>query len=272
MDFKNKTVLITGASRGIGKEIALTLAENGANVVITGKSDVPNPKLEGTIFSVADEIIKKGGSALPLKIDVREEESVIEVIEKTVEHFGGLDILVNNASAIMLMDTQSLAMKRYDLMQTVNARGTFMCSKYAIPHLKKSDNPHILTLSPPLNLNPKWFKNHTAYTMSKYGMSMITLGLAEEVREYGIAVNSLWPRTIIGTAAINYLMGDEGMKMSRHPKIMADAAREIFRMDSKINTGNFFIDEDVLANAGISDLSVYDLVPGAKILPDLFLD
>jgi citronellol/citronellal dehydrogenase len=272
MDFKNKTVLITGASRGIGKEIALTLAESGANVVVTGKSDVPNPKLEGTIFSVAEEIEKKGGSVLPLKIDVREEESVKEVISKIIENFGGLDILVNNASAIMLMDTQSLQMKRYDLMQTVNARGTFMCSKYAIPHLKKSDNPHILTLSPPLNLNPKWFKNHTAYTISKYGMSMITLGLAEELREYGIAVNSLWPGTIIGTAAINYLMGDEGMKMSRHPKIMADAAREILRMDSKINTGNFFIDEDVLANAGISDLSVYDLVPGAKILPDLFLD
>jgi citronellol/citronellal dehydrogenase len=272
MELKNKTVLITGASRGIGKEIALILAENGANVVVTGKSDVPNPKLEGTIFTVAEEIKNKGGSALPLKIDVREEESVKSVIDQTVSHFGGLDILVNNASAIMLMDTQCLPMKRYDLMQTVNARGTFLCSKYAIPHLKNAGNPHILTLSPPLNLNPKWFKNHTAYTISKYGMSMITLGLAEELREYGIAVNSLWPSTIIGTAAINYLMGNEGMKMSRHPKIMADAALEIFKMDSKGSTGNFFIDEDVLTKAGIKDHSVYDLVPGAKILPDLFLD
>lgn len=272
MDFTNKTVIITGASRGIGKEIALTMAENGANVVVTGKSDVPNPKLEGTIFSVATEIEKKGGKVLPLKIDVREEESVISVIDRTVSHFGGIDILVNNASAIMLMDTQSLPLKRYDLMQNVNSRGTFICSKYAIPHLKKSSNPHILTLSPPMNMNPKWFKNHTAYTISKYGMSMITLGLAEELREYGIAVNSLWPRTIIGTAAINYLMGDEGMKMSRHPGIMADAALEIFKMNSRIATGNFFIDEEVLSGAGITDFSKYNNIPGAKILPDLFLD
>jgi citronellol/citronellal dehydrogenase len=272
MDFKNKTALITGASRGIGKEIALILADNGANVVVTGKSDVPNPKLEGTIFTVAEEIVKKGGSVLPLKIDVREEESVKQVIEKTVEHFGGLDILVNNASAIMLMDTQTLPMKRYDLMQNVNSRGTFMCSKYAIPYLKNSENPHILTLSPPLNLNPKWFKNHTAYTISKYGMSMITLGLAEELKEFGIAVNSLWPRTIIGTAAINYLMGEQGMKMSRHPKIIADAALEIFKMKSQTATGNFFIDEEVLDSIGISDFSVYDMVPGAEIVSDLFLD
>ena len=272
MEFKNKTVFISGATRGIGREIALLLASKGANIVVTGKSDVPNPKLPGTIFTVAEEVETAGGKALPVMVDVRDEESVKSGMEKTVEIFGGIDILVNNASAIQLMDTQSLPTKRYDLMQSVNTRGTFLCSKYAIPHLKKSENPHIITLSPPINLNPKWFKNHTAYTISKYGMSMITLGLSEELREYGIAVNSLWPKTIIGTAAIVYLMGDEGMKMSRHPKIMADAALEIFKMNSKTNTGNFFLDEEVLRKSGIYDFSIYDLTPGAKILPDLFLD
>lgn len=272
MEFRDKVVLITGASRGIGKEIALRMAQAGAKIVVTGKSDVPNPKLEGTIFTVADEIKSKNGEALPLKLDVREEDSVKEVISQTIKYYGKLDILVNNASAIMLMDCQTLPMKRYDLMLNVNARGTFMCSKYAIPHLKNSENPHILTLSPPLNLNPKWFKNHTAYTMSKYGMSMITLGLAEELREYGIAVNSLWPKTIIGTAAINYIMGSEGMKLSRHPRIMADAAFEIFKKDSRKATGNFYLDEHILIEAGHTDYSKYDLIKGAKILPDLFLD
>lgn len=272
MEFTNKTVFITGATRGIGKYIALKLASQGANIVVTGKSNVPHPKLPGTIFTVAEEVEKAGGKALPLKIDVRDEDSVKSAIQEAVNHFGAIDILVNNASAILLMDAQSLPMKRYDLMQQVNARGTFMTSKYAIPHLKKSDNPHILTLSPPISLKPKWFKNHVAYTMSKYGMSMTTLGLSEELKEYGIAVNSLWPKTIIGTAAIEFLMGDEGMKMSRKPNIVADAALEIFRKDSKTATGNFYLDEDVLKESGKTDFSEYDSVPGAKILPDLFLD
>lgn len=272
MDFKNKTVFITGATRGIGRSIALKLASFGANIVVSGKSNVPHPKLPGTIFTVAEEVEKAGGKALPLKLDVRDEEQVKEGIEKAVERFGGIDIVINNASAILLMDTQNLPMKRYDLMQQVNARGTFLVSKYAIPHLKKSKNPHILTLSPPINLNPKWFKNHVAYTISKYGMSMTTLGLSAELAEYGIGVNSLWPKTIIGTAAIKYLMGEDGMKVSRKPQIVADAAFEIFKKDSKITTGNFFIDEGVLKESGVTDFSDYSFIEGAKIWPDVFLD
>lgn len=272
MTFKNKTVFITGATRGIGRAIALKLAANGANIVVTGKSNVPHPKLAGTIYSVAEEVEKAGSNALPLKIDVRDEESVKNAISTAAEHFGRIDILINNASAIMLMDTLALPVKRYDLMQHVNARGTFICSKYAIPYLKKSDNPHILTMSPPINLNPKWFKNHVAYTISKYGMSMLTIGLAEELKEYGIAVNSLWPKTIIGTAAINYLMGETGMKMSRKPEIVADAAYEILNKNSLNTTGNFYLDEDVLRESGIKDFSKYDFIPGSQIMPDLFLD
>ena len=272
MTFTNKTIFITGATRGIGKAIALKMASEGANIVVTGKSDVPHPKLPGTIFTVAEEVEKAGGKALPIKVDVRSEESVKEGIEKAADYFGGIDILVNNASAILLMDTQILPVKRYDLMQQVNARGTFICSKYAIPHLKKGTNPHILTMSPPINLDPKWFKNHVAYTISKYGMSMTTLGLSEELKEYGIAANSLWPKTIIGTAAITYLMGEEGLKMSRKPEIIADAAFEIFKKDSVKATGNFYLDEDVLRDSGITDFSKYSFIPGAKIMPDLFLD
>jgi citronellol/citronellal dehydrogenase len=272
MIFSNKTVFITGATRGIGRAIALKMASQGANIVVTGKSNVPHPKLPGTIFTVAEEVEKAGGKVLPLKIDVRNEDSVKEGIEKAAEHFGGIDILVNNASAILLMDTQTLAVKRYDLMQQVNARGTFIASKYAIPYLKKAENPHILTMSPPINLSPKWFKNHVAYTISKYGMSMTTLGLSEELKEYGIAANSLWPKTIIGTAAISYLMGEEGLKMSRKPEIVADAAFEIFKKDSTIATGNFYLDEDVLRETGQTDFSKYNYVQGAKIMPDLFLE
>ncbi len=272
MEFKNKTVFITGATRGIGREIALKMASSGANIVVTGKSNVPHPKLPGTIFTVAEEVVKSGGRALPLKIDVRDEISVKKCFDDAVDKFGGIDILVNNASAILLMDTQALPMKRYDLMQQVNARGTFMVSKYAISHLKGSTNPHILTLSPPINLNPKWFGNHLAYTISKYGMSMTTLGLSVELKEYGIGVNSLWPKTIIGTAAIKYLMGDEGMKLSRRPQIVADAAFEIFKKNSKTTTGNFFIDEEVLKEAGIKDFSDYSFNKENKILPDIFLD
>lgn len=272
MTFTNKTIFITGATRGIGRAIALKMASEGANIVVTGKSNVPHPKLSGTIFTVADEVEKAGGKALPLKVDVRNEDSIKEAIDKAAGYFGGIDILVNNASAIMLMDVQTLPVKRYDLMQQVNARGTFICSKYAIPHLKKADNPHILTMSPPINLNPKWFKNHVAYTISKYGMSMITLGLSEELKEYKIAVNSLWPKTIIGTAAITYLMGEEGLKMSRKPEIVADAAFEIFKKNSEEATGNFYLDEDVLRDSGITDFSKYDFIPNAKTMPDLFLD
>ncbi|HHH53078.1 MAG TPA: NAD(P)-dependent oxidoreductase [Bacteroidetes bacterium] len=271
MEFSNKTVFITGATRGIGKAIALKLASAGANIVITGKSDVPHPKLPGTIFTVAEEVEQAGGKALPIKVDVRDEESVKSGIEKAATHFGGIDILVNNASAILLMDTQILPVKRYDLMQQVNARGTFICSKYAIPYLKKGKNPHILTMSPPIDLNPKWFKNHVAYTISKYGMSMTTIGLSEELREYGIAANSLWPKTIIGTAAITYLMGEQGLKMSRKPEIVADAAYEILKKDSKKATGNFYLDEDVLRESGVEDFSKYNYEEGGELMPDLFL-
>lgn len=272
MDFQGKTIFITGATRGIGREIGLLMAKKGANIVVTGKSNVKHPKLPGTIYTVAEEIEHAGGHALPLKLDVRDEESVKSAIQQAAEKFGGIDILLNNASAIELSDVRTLTMKRYDLMQSVNARGTFLCSKYAIPFLKEAENPHILTLSPPLNLNPKWFKNHTAYTISKYGMSMVTIGLSEELRDLGIAVNSLWPKTIIATAAIVYLMGEQGLNMARNAKIMADAAYEIFKMKSKDATGNFFIDEDVLKQSGVNDFSGYEMVPGAEILPDLFVD
>ena len=272
MKFSDKTVFITGATRGIGKAIALKLASEGANIIVTGKSDVPHPKLPGTIYTVAEEVEQAGGKALPIKIDVRSEDSVKEGIEKAADYFGGIDILVNNASAILLMDTQILPVKRYDLMQQVNTRGTFICSKYAIPHLKKAENPHILTMSPPIDLNPKWFKNHVAYTISKYGMSMITIGLSEELKEYGIAANSLWPKTIIGTAAISYLMGEQGLKMSRKPEIVADAAFEIFKKDSKKATGNFYLDEELLREAGVSDFTKYNFEEGTNLMPDLFLD
>lgn len=272
MLFKNKTVLITGASRGIGKAIALRLAKEGANIVVAAKSVEENPKLGGTIYSAAEEIKAVGGNALPLQCDIRNETQVQEVIDKAVAHFGGIDILVNNASAISLTSIEQTDSKPYDLMHNINVRGTFFMSKACIPHLKKATNPHILTLSPPINMNPKWFVNHLAYTISKFNMTMIVLGLAAELKKYNIAANALWPKTTIATAAVQNLLGGEKLiKMSRVPEIVADAAYYIFSKPSSECTGNTFIDEDVLAAEGITDLDKYAVVQGAKLYNDLFI-
>lgn len=271
MEFKGKTVFITGGSRGIGKAIGLRLAKEGANIVVAAKTTEPHPKLPGTIFTAAEEMEAAGGKALPIKVDIRDEANVIAAVEKTVETFGGIDILINNASAINLTGTEALPMKRYDLMHGVNVRGTYMTSKYCIPHLKKGNNPHILNLSPPLNMHPKWFKNHVAYTMSKYGMSMCVLGMAEEFRKAGIGVNALWPLTTIATAAINMVGGDHMMQSSRWPSIMGDAAYYILRRDAKTTTGNFFIDEAVLKEEGITDFDHYAVNPEKELFPDYFL-
>lgn len=272
MSFANKTVLITGASRGIGKAIGLRLASQGANIVIAAKSVEENPKLGGTIYSAAKEIEAMGGKALPLQCDIRYEEQIQEVVQKAVEAFGGLDIVVNNASAISLTPTLQTESKRFDLMHSINVRGTFLVTKTCIPHLKKSSNAHILTLSPPLNLSPKWFAHHLAYTLTKYNMSMMTLGWAEEFKKDKIAANSLWPRTTIATAAVkNLLGGDALINMSRAPEILADAAYHILSKPSAECTGNLFIDEEVLAKEGITDLSNYSVVPGGKLYNDLFI-
>ena len=273
MFYKNKTVFITGATRGIGKAIALKLASEGANVVVAAKSVEENPKLGGTIFTAAAEIENAGGKALAVQCDIRFEEQIIEAVNKAVSTFGGIDILVNNASAISLTNTEQTEAKKFDLMHDINVRGTFLVSKYCIPHLKKGKNPHMLFLSPPINLNPKWFGNHVAYTISKYDMSMIMLGLSEELKKYQIASNALWPKTTIATAAVqNLLGGEELMNMSRKPEIIADAAYYIFQKSSAQCTGNFFIDEEVLGKEGTSDLSHYAVVPGAKLFNDLFTD
>lgn len=272
MSFKDKTILITGASRGIGKAIALRLAKDGANIIVAAKSTEENPRLGGTIYSAAKEIEEAGGKALALQCDIRDEAQVQQVVEKGVETFGGIDILVNNASAISLTPTETTESKRFDLMFDVNVRGTFFTSKACIPYLKKGNNPHILTLSPPLNLDMKWFANHLAYTLSKYNMTMITLGLAAELKKYNIAANALWPQTTIATAAVqNLLGGDALIKMSRTPEIIADAAYIILSKPSTECTGNAFIDEAVLAGEGITDLQKYSVVPGAKLYKDLFL-
>lgn len=267
-----KTLFITGASRGIGKAIALRAAADGANIVIAAKSSVPNPKLPGTIFTAAAEIEAAGGQALPLKCDIRQPEQIETAVAAAVEHFGAIDILVNNASAISLTKTAQTPVKRYDLMQQVNARGTFLCVQACLPHLQKSTNPHILTLSPPLNMRPQWFKQHVAYTIAKYGMSMCVLGMAEEFRDQGIAVNALWPRTVIATAALAMLGGLVKPEQCRTPEILADAAHAILCRDSRNCTGNFFIDDEVLAAEGISNLDGYAVKPGEKLLTDLFLD
>nr|XP_050023873.1 hydroxysteroid dehydrogenase-like protein 2 [Dermacentor andersoni] len=267
-----RTLFITGASRGIGKEIALKAAKDGANVVIAAKTADPNPKLPGTIYTAAEEVEAAGGKCLPCVLDVRDEEQVKRAVGDAVSKFGGIDILVNNASAISLTQTQNTEMKRYDLMHSVNVRGTFLTSKYCIPHLKKSSNPHILMLSPPLIMKPFWFQNHLAYTMSKYGMSMCVLGLSEELRPDGIAVNALWPKTAIHTAAIEMLMGAEhGLSTSRKPAIMADAAYAILTKPSQSFTGNFCIDERLLREEGVKDFEQYSCVPGSKLQPDFFI-
>ena len=253
-----KTLFISGASRGIGLAIAVRAARDGANVCLVAKTAEPHPKLEGTIYTAAEEIEAAGGQALPIVGDIRDEDSVQGAVAQCVERFGGIDICVNNASAINLSGTLDLPMKRYDLMQAINTRGTFLVSKTCLPHLKQAANPHVLTLSPPLNLDPKWFAAHVGYTIAKYGMSMCTLGMAEEFRGDGVAFNSLWPRTIIATAAVqNLLGGDAAMARSRRPEIMADAAHAIFKRPAPECTGNFFIDDEVLAEDGITDLTGY---------------
>jgi citronellol/citronellal dehydrogenase len=268
----NKTLFITGGSRGIGKAIALRAARDGANVVIAAKTDKPHPRLEGTIHTAAGEVEAAGGKALAIQLDVRDEHAIEDAIEQAVAHFGGLDILVNNASAITLLPTTELPMRRYDLMFAVNVRGTYACSKSAVKHLARSSNPHILNLAPPLNLNPRWFKDHVAYTMAKYGMSMCVLGMSQEFRRMGVAVNALWPRTVIATAAINMLGGRVDPKNCRKPEIMADAAHEILCRDAAACTGNFFLDETVLRQSGIRDFDPYAVEPGQPLMKDLFLD
>lgn len=272
MSFQNKTIFITGASRGIGKAIAIRLAKEGANIVVAAKSISENPKLGGTIYSAAAEVEAAGGKALAVQCDIRDENQVQDAVDKAVATFGGIDILINNASAISLTPTEQTEPKRFDLMHDINVRGTFFMSKACIPHLKKGHNPHILTLSPPINLDPKWLGGHVAYTMSKYNMTMIALGLAVELKKYGIAANALWPRTTIATAAVQNLLGGEAlMKMSRTTDIIADAAFFILSEPSTECTGNTFIDEEVLAKHGITDLDVYAVTPGGKLYQDLFV-
>ncbi len=273
MTLKNKTVLITGGSRGIGKAIALRLAREGANIAIAAKTTEPHPKLEGTIYTAAKEIEAAGGKALALQCDIRYEEQIQAAVDETVRAFGGIDILINNASAINLMPTEQTEPKRFDLMHGIQVRGTFFMCKACIPHLKKSTNAHILNLSPPLNLNSKWFAQHLAYTMSKYGMSMIVLGLAEELKEHKVAANALWPKTTIATAAVQNLLGGEVlMQMSRTPEIVADAAYYIVSKPSTVCTGNFFIDEEVLEKEGITDLKKYVVNAEQPLMKDIFLD
>lgn len=272
MSFQNKTVLVTGATRGIGKAIALKLAAEGANIVIAAKSVEENPKLGGTIFSAAKEMEDAGGKALAVQCDIRYEEQVQHVIEQAVQTFGGIDILVNNASAITLTNTEQTETKRFDLMHSINVRGTFLVTKHCIPHLKKSSNPHILTLSPPINLDPKWFDKHVGYTVTKYSMSMMTIGWAGELKKDRIAANALWPRTTIDTAAVRNLLGGQMLaNMSRTPQILADAAYYVLSKPSGECTGNLFIDEQVLEKEGITDLEKYSVVPGGKLYNDLFV-
>lgn len=272
MSFENKTVIITGASRGIGKAIGLKLAAAGANIVIASKSVEENPKLGGTIFSAAAEMKATGGRALPVQCDIRFEDQIQQVVEKAAATFGGIDILINNASAINLTPTEQTEPKRFDLMYDINVRGTFMMSRACIPYLKKGTNAHILNLSPPVNMDMKWFKNHLAYTISKYNMSMIALGLSAELKKYNIAANAVWPRTTIATAAVNNLLGGEAlMKMSRTVDIIADAAYYILSKPSTECTGNTFIDEEVLAKEGITDLNKYAVTPGGQLFNDLFI-
>ena len=271
-----KTIFISGGSRGIGLAIALRAARDGANITIAAKTAEPNPKLPGTIHTAAAEIIAAGGQALPVECDIRDEAAVVAAVDATTKHFGGIDILINNASAISLTGTLATSMKRFDLMFDIDVRGTFLCSQACLPHLQRSAaagrNPHILTLSPPLNLEPKWFKPHVAYTIAKYGMSMCVLGMAEEFRADGIAVNALWPRTVIATAALAMIPGArEQLAHTRKPDIMADAAHAVLLREARNSTGQFLIDEDVLRAAGVTDFDQYAMQPGLPLLPDLFL-
>ena len=272
MSLKDKVIFMSGGRRGIGLAMAKKAAKDGAKIVVAAKTSEPHPKLPGTIFTAAEEIIEAGGDALPVVCDIRNEDNVRDVINQAVEHFGGIDVCINNASAIQLTNVTDTAMKRYDLMHQINGRGTYMVSKYCLPHLMKADNPHILNLSPPLDMSPKWFSGTVAYTMAKYTMSMCVLGMAEEFKEFGIAVNALWPRTAIATAAVqNHLGGDEIMRLSRNVDIMADAAYEILTKSSKEFTGNFCIDDLILNDAGIKDFTKYANVPFAELMPDFFV-
>ena len=268
----NKTLFVSGASRGIGLAIAKRAAQDGANVILAAKTAEPHPKLPGTIYTAAEEIEEAGGKAFPVLCDVRFEDQLEDAVNKGADHFGGIDICVNNASAIQLTNTLQTDMKRYDLMNQINARGTFLTSKKCLPFLLKAENPHILNLSPPLDMNPKWFTNSVAYSIAKFGMSLCVLGMAEEFKEQGVAVNALWPRTAIATAAVkNILGGDETVKVSRTPEIMADAAYVILTKDSKDFTGNFCIDDNLLADNGVKDFSKYAEVPFAQLAPDFFV-
>ena len=270
MSLQGKTIFITGASRGIGKAIAIRAAQDGANIVVAAKTAQPHPKLQGTIFTAVEEIEKAGGQGLACVVDVRSEDLVEAAISQAVDRFGGIDILVNNASAISLTGTLHTTTKRYDLMHQVNVRGTFLCSQACLPHLLKSDNPHILNISPPLNLDPRWFGQHVAYTMTKYGMSMCVLGMAEEFKGK-VAVNALWPQTTIATAAIEFALGgQEMMRRSRKPSIMADSAHWIVSQSVE-TSGNFFIDEDVMRQMGITDLTEYAVDPSVDLMPDFFV-
>ena len=267
-----KTLFITGGSRGIGKAIALRAAADGANIVIAAKTTEAHPRLPGTIYTAAEEVEQAGGKALPVKVDIRDDANVQAAVDKAVETFGGIDILVNNASAIFLATTDATPMKRYDLMHQINARGTYLCTKLCLPHLQKGNNPHVLNLSPPLNMETRWFAPNVAYTMAKFGMSMCVLGHAGEFKPYGIGVNALWPRTVIATAAVRNLLGGEDMcNRSRTPEIMADAAHAILTRDATTCTGNFFVDDDVLREEGVTDFDRYAVCPGAELVADFFL-
>ena len=268
---KGKTLFITGASRGIGLAIALRVARDGANIVIAAKTAEPDPRLPGTIHTAAAKVVAAGGQALALQVDIRDEDAVQAAVARAAEHFGGIDILVNNASAISLTRTAETSLKRYDLMMDINVRGTFACTQACLPHLKRAANPHVLVLSPPINLDPKWLGVHAAYTASKYGMSLIALGMAEEFRPLGIAVNTLWPQTIIATSALNVAQVGLG-EMGRKPEIMADAAHRILTADARTLTGRSLIDEAVLREAGVTDFSSYLVKPGVTPITDLFLE
>lgn len=272
MPFTNRTILITGASRGIGKAMAIRLAKEGANIIIAAKSVDEDPRLGGTIYSAAAEVEAAGGKALAVQVDIRNEEQIQSMVQQAVDKFGGIDVVINNASAISLTPTEQTESKRFDLMQSINVRGTFLVVKHCLPYLRKGKNPHIITLSPPVNLNPKWMGGHIAYTITKFNMSMLALGWAAEFKGAGIASNALWPRTTIDTAAVRNLLGGETLaKMSRTPEIIADAVYFILKKNASQCTGNTFIDEEVLAGEGITDLEKYSVVPGAHLYTDLFV-
>ncbi|WP_242393346.1 SDR family oxidoreductase [Anaeromyxobacter oryzisoli] len=268
---RGKTVFITGASRGIGRAIGVAAAREGANVVIAAKTSAPHPRLPGTIHDAAEEMTRAGGNALPIECDIRDEGQIAAAVSAAVERYGGIDVCVNNASAIFLAGTLDTPMRRWDLMHEVNARGTFATTQACLPHLLRAGNPHVLMLAPPLSLEPRWLASHLAYTIAKYGMSLCVLGMAEEFRDRGVAVNALWPRTVIATAALNLLGGEETARHGRRPEIVADAAVAILHREARACTGNFFVDEDVLRAEGVTDLERYAVKPGEELAPDLFL-